>query len=72
MQALPIVPIDDLVFAEDSDDSEGIEEKQCDSDNDIDGLLDDKTREFQMLVNSFDDDINVGTVHYKLFRELRI
>lgn len=42
VQALPIVPVDDIMFVEDSDCSE---DKQCNNNNNVDGLLDVETRE---------------------------
>ncbi|KAK9211672.1 hypothetical protein WN943_001049 [Citrus x changshan-huyou] len=71
VQPIPNMPIDDIVSVEDSDDSEGSEDSQCESDSDRsgDGLLDDDTRVVEMVVNSSDDDINVGSVKFTKYLE---
>ncbi|KAH9715583.1 SWIM-type domain-containing protein [Citrus sinensis] len=71
VQPIPTMPVDDIVSVEDSDDSEGSEDNQCESDSDGggDGLLDDDTRAVEMVVNSSDDDINVGSVKFTKYLE---
>ena len=58
-QPPPTVSADDTAPVEDSDDSDdnsGSGGNQHDSDSDADIFLDDDTREFQMVVNSSDED----------------
>lgn len=69
VQPLPIVPVDDIMSIEGSDDSEGNEDNQCKSDSNANGLLDDDTREVQMVVNFSNDDINVGSVQFTNYLE---
>lgn len=69
VQPLPIVPVDDIMSIEDSDYSEGNKDNQCKSDSNANGLLDDDTREVQMVVNFSNDDINVGSVQFTNYLE---
>lgn len=50
---------------EDSDDNDGSEGDQRDSDCDADFVLNDDTREVQMVINSSDEDINFGNVQFR-------
>ena len=71
VQPIPTMPIDDIMFIKDSDDSKGSEDNQCESDSDGggDSLLDDHTRAVEMVVNYSDDDINVGSVKFTKYLE---
>ncbi|KAH9718054.1 SWIM-type domain-containing protein [Citrus sinensis] len=71
VQPIPTMPVDDIVSVDDIDDSEGSQDSQCESDSDGggDGLLDDDTRAVEMVVNSSDDDINVGSVKFTKYLE---
>lgn len=63
---LPLtMSIDDIVLVEDNDDSEGNKGSQCDNDSDANNLLDDDTREVQMVVNSSNDAINISSVQFR-------
>ncbi|KAK9184816.1 hypothetical protein WN943_025167 [Citrus x changshan-huyou] len=64
-QPPPTVFVDDTAPVEDSDDSDGSEGNQRDSDSDANIFLDDDTREFQMVVNSSDEDMNLGSVQFR-------
>ncbi|KAK9193218.1 hypothetical protein WN944_003915 [Citrus x changshan-huyou] len=68
-QPPPTVSVDDTAPVEDSDDSDGSGGNQHDSDNDADIFLDDDTREFQMAVNSSDEDMNLGSVQFRNYLE---
>ncbi|KAH9671368.1 SWIM-type domain-containing protein [Citrus sinensis] len=71
VQPIPTMLVDDIVSVEDNDDSEGSEDNQCgsDSDRDGDGLLNDDTRAVEMVVDSSDDDINVGNMKFTKYLE---
>ncbi|KAH9744160.1 SWIM-type domain-containing protein [Citrus sinensis] len=68
-QPPPTVSVDDTAPVEDSDDSDGSRGNQHDSDSDADIFLDDDTREFQMAVNSSDEDMNLGSVQFRNYLE---
>ncbi|KAK9184716.1 hypothetical protein WN943_025067 [Citrus x changshan-huyou] len=68
-QPPPTMSVDDTAPVEDSDDSDGNEGTQRDSDSDADIFLDDDTREFQMVVNSSDEDMNLGSVQFRNYLE---
>ncbi|KAH9700194.1 SWIM-type domain-containing protein [Citrus sinensis] len=65
-QPPPTVSVDDTAPVEDSDGNEG---NQHDSDSDADIFLDDDSREFQMVVNSSDEDMNLGMLHEVMVRK---
>ncbi|KAH9655260.1 SWIM-type domain-containing protein [Citrus sinensis] len=71
VQPIPTMLVDDIVSVDDIDDSEGSEDSQCESDSNGggDGLLDDDTRAVEMVVNSSDDDINLGSVKFTKYLE---
>ncbi|KAK9192926.1 hypothetical protein WN944_003621 [Citrus x changshan-huyou] len=71
VQPIPTMHVDDIVSVEDSNDSEGSEDNQCESDSDGDGddLLNDDTTAVEMVVDSSDDDINVGSIKFTKYLE---
>ncbi|KAH9749969.1 SWIM-type domain-containing protein [Citrus sinensis] len=71
VQPIPTMLVDDIVSVDDIDDSEGSEDSQCESDSNGggDGLLDDDIRAVEMVVNSSDDDINLGSVKFTKYLE---
>ncbi|KAH9780252.1 SWIM-type domain-containing protein [Citrus sinensis] len=68
-QPPPTVSVDDTAPVEDSDDNDGSEGNQHDSDSDADIFLDNDSREFQMVVNSSDEDMNLGSVQFRNYLE---
>ncbi|KAH9681520.1 SWIM-type domain-containing protein [Citrus sinensis] len=68
-QPPPTMSVDDTALVEDSDDNDGSGGNQHDSDSDANIFLDDDTREFQMVVNSSDEDMNLGSVQFRNYLE---